>query len=49
MENARLELIIVTTSKRGRGTDDDPVRLVKQYWSISGVLLFENDEKKSKT
>lgn len=28
---------------RGDGSDNNPVRIVEQYWSLSGDLIVEND------
>lgn len=42
---AKLIQVIETEDRRGAGLDeDDPVRLVKQFWSSDGVLLMERDE-----
>lgn len=38
-----VELIETTLEKRGKGTGDDPVRRVTQYWTRDGQLLFEID------
>ena len=36
--------VIECEVKRGKGTDDDLIRLVKQYWTLDGkTLLAEND------
>ena len=40
---ARVILVIETKALRGSGTDDDPVRIVIQYWDFDGNLLAEND------
>jgi hypothetical protein len=40
---AKVILVIETEDRRGLGKSDDPVRLVKQYWSIDGRLLAEVD------
>ena len=37
--DAKLMVVIVTESLKGCGTEDDPVSVVKQYWSIDGELL----------
>lgn len=42
-DKARVIQVIETDSIRGRGTEDDPVRVVKQYWSLKGELLAEHD------
>ena len=38
-DSAKLMVVIVTDSLKGCGTEDDPVSVVKQYWSIDGELL----------
>lgn len=40
---ARLLVVIEVDVKRGKGTDDDPVRIARQYWSPEGELLAEVD------
>ena len=42
-DNAKVIAVIVTESLRGEGSETDPVRVVKQYWSMTGELLAEND------
>ena len=42
-DNARVIQVIETSSLRGRGTEDDPCRDVKQYWDFNGNLLAESD------
>ena len=42
-DSARIIPVIETTALRGRGTEDDTCRLVRQYWSLDGKLLAEND------
>ncbi len=42
-DNARVIQVIETTALRGRGTEEDRCREVKQYWDFSGKLLAEND------
>ena len=36
--------VIHTVATRGVGTEDNPVRVVHQYWSLSGELLAEKDQ-----
>lgn len=43
LDGAAVISVICTTLARGRNTDDDPVRIVKQYWSTDGEFLAEND------
>ena len=46
--SARLIEVIVTELKlTGEGKDGDPVRIVRQYWSVDGQLLAEVDTWKS--
>jgi hypothetical protein len=36
--------VICVCCTRGKGiSDDDPCRMVTQYWSLDGVLLAERD------
>ena len=42
-DGARLMTVIETTAIAGRGTADDPVHELHQYWSLDGKLLG-NDE-----
>lgn len=37
--------VIETTERRGLGEEGNPVRLIKQYYSLSGALLFEEEDK----
>ena len=39
-----IQVIRTTLGRRGRGTDDDPIRRLVQYWSFDGRLLCECDE-----
>ncbi len=42
--SARVIAVIETESTVGQGlTQEDPVRMVKQYWSLEGELLWVND------
>jgi len=41
---AELIEVIHTVATRGAGTNENPVRLVHQYWSKEGELLAEKDE-----
>ena len=38
-DSAKMIQVIVTESLEGLGTEDDPCRIKKQYWSLSGELL----------
>ena len=45
------QVILVIRTKllvRGKGTKEDPVRVVEQYWSLDGEFLAENDPVKEK-
>ena len=41
---ALIQVIRTELSKRGEGTEEDPIRLIIQYWSLDGELLAEVDE-----
>lgn len=41
--SARVIEVIETKSCRGNGTQDDPIRIVTQYWSLEGKMLAEKD------
>ena len=44
MDTAEVMQVIRTTlTRRGRGIEGDPVRIITQYWSLDGVLLAEVD------
>lgn len=43
MENVKLIQVIETVSVKGSGSPGDPVRLMKQYWSLDGKKLAETD------
>jgi hypothetical protein len=40
---ARVIQVIETMDTRGKGTTEDVIRNVMQYWSLEGKLLAEND------
>ncbi len=42
-DSARVIQVIETEAMRGRGTNAEPVRRVKQYWTLEGEFLAEND------
>ena len=42
-DSARVIQVIESKSLRGAGTEEDPCRLVAQYWDFDGNLLAEND------
>jgi len=40
----RLEEVIITNLlRRGKGTTEDPMRIVTQVWTKDGRLIAEND------
>ena len=42
-DSAKVIQVIETAALRGSGADDDPVRVVKQFWSFAGELIAEVD------
>lgn len=38
-----VELIYCNQLKRGKGIEDDPVRLIEQWYEKDGTLVFEKD------
>lgn len=44
---AQLVEEIVVTTAIGRGTAEDPLRVITEYWSKSGELLAVNDPQDS--
>ena len=42
-DSAKVIQVIVTESIEGYGTEDDPVRPVRQYWGLDGELLAVSD------
>lgn len=47
-DKAKVISVIETQSLRGAGTEDDPCRIVTQYWDFEGKKLAENDPEKRK-
>lgn len=43
-DSARVIQVIETQSLKGSGTENDPCRVVIQYWDFDGNLLAENDD-----
>ncbi len=43
VKSAKVVQVIETKSKRGLGTEKDPVRIVTQYWDFDGKFLAEMD------
>lgn len=41
--SAKVIQVIQTTAIRGKGSENDPCRIVIQYWSLDGKKLAEND------
>jgi len=33
--------VIQAETRRGKGTGDDPVRMITQYWTVDGEFLAE--------
>ena len=44
MGAAAIQVIVTDLERRGKGVPDDPIRRVRQYWSMEGDLLAEWDE-----
>lgn len=42
-DSAKVIQVIQTTSLAGRGTPDDPSRLVTQHWDFDGCLIAKYD------
>jgi len=47
IDSAQVVEVIRTKSLIGAGTEEDPVRVITQYWSFDGKLLARNGEWKS--
>lgn len=43
-DSARVVQVIETISLKGAGTEADPVRYIKQYWTFDGELLAERED-----
>ena len=43
-----VEVIETTLTRRGNGEEDDPIRIITQYWSRDGKLLAEFDSLQEK-
>jgi hypothetical protein len=43
VESVEMVELIKITFKRGKGTENDPFRLVTQYWDKENLLIFEKD------
>jgi hypothetical protein len=48
MDTVQIVMLIKSTNKRvGKGIENDPVRIVTQYWDpFTGELVFEIDPEK---
>lgn len=42
-DSARVIRVIETRALKGSGTNNDPVRVVKQFWNFDGSLIAESD------
>lgn len=42
-DKAEIILAIHTSSVRGIGTSEDPVRPIEQYWTLDGRMIAEHD------
>lgn len=42
-DKAEVIRVIKTTSILGKGTEEDPVRYIYQYWDFEGNQLAQND------
>lgn len=38
-----LQLIKTTLTRRGKGVEESPIRIITQYWDFEGNLIFEVD------
>jgi len=38
-----MQVVRTRLERRGKGTDDGPVRRIEQFWSMGGELLAEVD------
>ena len=48
-DSAKVIQVIETKSARGAGTNEQPSRMVTQYWSLDGQFLAEIDDLPSVT
>ena len=42
-DSAKVIQVIQTTAPIGKGTEEDPNRITKQFWSLDGKLLASVD------
>jgi hypothetical protein len=48
MDSAEIvQLIHTNLLRRGEGKEGDPIRVIDQYWTLDGQLLFEIDAYKN--
>ena len=45
-DSARVIKVIETRAISGRGTDDDPVQVLVQYWDFDGNKLAEDEPRR---
>ena len=38
-----MQVIRTTLLVRGKGTEEEPIRRITQYWDMGGILLVEDD------
>lgn len=43
VDSAKIIQVIETVALKGAGTEADPIRYIKQYWTFDGELLAEKD------
>jgi len=41
-----IQFIKTTLTRRGKGVEGDPVRVITQFWDMQGNLMFEYDPEK---
>ena len=46
VKKAKIIPVIQIATKRGIGTEEDPIRDAMEYWDVNGNLLFVTDAKK---
>lgn len=49
VKKAKIIPVIQIATKRGIGTEEDPIRDAMEYWDVNGNLLFVTDVKKEIT
>lgn len=42
-DSAKVIRVVETKSAKGNGSENDPSRIITQYWDFKGNLLAEND------